>query len=203
MVFRMLTVAGGAVTNVIDFSEIGGQAAHSNGNQVSFDAAGNLYVANNAVTAGKWPGGASLQPGRQLDYDHELERLRLPRPPSRVAFPAITTATAWSTWPITSCGVTAARCRTKSTRQAWSIRGLRPRGVRDLATPLAAAVRWAAKVPRCPSRVRSQWRCSADSSPPVVEGSVERKRRRNGPATPLGLKPNWRRGGLATTPIFV
>ena len=48
----MLTVAGGAVTNVIDFSEIGGQGSHLNGNQVTFDAAGNLYVANNSVTAG-------------------------------------------------------------------------------------------------------------------------------------------------------
>jgi hypothetical protein len=42
-----LTVSGGAVTNVVDFSENGGQAAHTFGDQIGFDAAGNLYVANN------------------------------------------------------------------------------------------------------------------------------------------------------------
>jgi hypothetical protein len=43
-------VSGGAVTNVLDFSEVGGQGAHTTGNNMTFDAAGNLYVANSAST---------------------------------------------------------------------------------------------------------------------------------------------------------
>jgi hypothetical protein len=48
----MINVSGGVVTNVLDFSEVGGAGAHTTGNSVEFDAAGNLYVANSSVTAG-------------------------------------------------------------------------------------------------------------------------------------------------------
>ncbi len=120
-----LTVSGGAVTNVIDFSETGGQARHTFGNEVQFDAAGNLYVANNATTGGEVqvfsPGGNWIT---TTNSDGSFTKTAI-----TAAFPAITTATALSTWPITFYGVMAGRCRMKSHRREWSMQRTIPPGV--------------------------------------------------------------------------
>jgi len=48
----MLTVSGGAITNAVNISTIGSGGSHSSASDVDFDAAGNMYVTNSAVTAG-------------------------------------------------------------------------------------------------------------------------------------------------------
>ncbi len=45
-----ITVEGGMITNVINIETLGDNGAHNSGAQVEFDAAGNLYVANSAVS---------------------------------------------------------------------------------------------------------------------------------------------------------
>jgi PEP-CTERM motif len=45
-----ITVSGGLITNVGNITTLGDNGAHNSGAQVEFDAAGNLYVANSAVS---------------------------------------------------------------------------------------------------------------------------------------------------------
>ncbi|HJQ79455.1 MAG TPA: hypothetical protein VJ828_05845, partial [Lacipirellulaceae bacterium] len=45
-----ITVEGGMITNVINITTLGDNGAHNSGAQVEFDAAGNLYVANSAIS---------------------------------------------------------------------------------------------------------------------------------------------------------
>jgi len=45
-----IDVVGGQITNVLNIETLGDNGAHNSGAQVEFDAAGNLYVANSAVS---------------------------------------------------------------------------------------------------------------------------------------------------------